>query len=197
MAARWSTEEVQALEQIAIDQPPDRVYATFCRWAALHGYPPRSAWSIRGRLSRSRVTIKAEGDWVGMRYVCEVLGISYDTPHKWTERHGIPCHRNGRGARFFRRADLRQAAMERPQMFGGIAADRLFTLLEDRALVDDIAARFPRRAADPRPVRAVETGWRYPSVRAAAERVYVRRQAIQFAIRSGGTAAGYHWEFAA
>jgi hypothetical protein len=193
---RWSTEEVQALEQFAIDHPPDRLALIYSAWAAQQGFPKRSNHAIWSKLARAGLTIRAEGDWVSTTYICEVLGVAYDTPQKWTRR-GIPHHRNGRGARFFRRADLKQAALERPQMFGGISADRLFLLLEDRELADDIAARFTRRAADPRPVRAVETGWRYPSMRAAAERMYINRQAIQFAIRSGGTAAGYHWEFAA
>lgn len=194
---RWSQAELDALVQLAIDVPTDRIPAAYLKWAAAEGFPMRSHAAVRSRLNRSRVIDKASGDWVSAGYICRVLGVGKDTTQRWTNRYGIPCHQDGRRRRYFLRSDLRRVARERPEIFGGIAADRLFLLLEDRKLADHIAAHFTRRGRDPRPVRAVETGWRYPSIGAAAARVHVARQAIQYAIRTGGTAAGHHWTFAA
>lgn len=193
----WSPAELEMLEQLAGDQPPDRLIAEFNKWASNQGLPKRSRSAILTRLSRNGISTRAAcGEWVCTGYVCQVLGVGTDTPQRWTTHYGIPCHRDGRQARFFRRVDLRQVAKDRPEIFGGIDADRLFLLLEDRPLADAIAAAHPRRAMQPRPVRAIETGWRYPSIRAAAARVHIARQAIQHAIRTGGTAAGYHWTYA-
>lgn len=193
---RWSQAEREALVQLAIDVPADRLPAAYNQWAAAEGFPKRSLAAIRGRLNRSRVSDKASGDWVSAGYICRVLGVGKDTTQRWTNRYGIPCHQDGRRRRYFLRSDLRKVASKRPAIFGGIPADRLFLLLEDRELADHIAAHFTRRGRDPRPVRAVETGWWYESIRAAAARAHVARQAIQYAIRTGGTAAGYHWTYA-
>ena len=193
----WSTAEVEALVDAAGNYPPDLFTWAYNTWASRNEHPSRSRQALLSKLRRLRVGIRAVGgDWVSCTYICQVLGVSSDTPHYWTDRRGIPCHRDGRRARFFRRSDLVQVAREQPATFAGISADRLFLLLEDRELADRIASAHPRRGMAPRPVRAVETGWRYPSVRAAAARVHASRQAIQNAIRTGGTAAGYHWTHA-
>ena len=193
---RWSAREMEMLEQLAGDQPPDRLIHVYNNWAKRQGFATRTRGAILTRLSRSGITARAEGDWVSSGYVCATLGVGIDTTQRWTSHRGIPCHRDGRNARFFRRSDLRKAAHSQPETFGGIPADRLFLLLEDRELADRIATAYPWRAATPRPVCAVETGWSYPSVRAAAARFNICRQAIQHAIRTGGTAAGYHWTHA-
>ena len=193
---RWSARELEMLEQFATDQPRDRLIGVYNSWAKGQGFAARSRNAILTRLSRSGITAKAEGDWVSSGYICATLGVGIDTTQRWTNHRGIPCHRDGRKARYFRRSELRQVARKQPETFSGIPADRLFLLLEDRELADSIAAAYPWRPATPRVVCAVETGWRYPSVRAAAARVNICRQAIQHAIRTGGTAAGYHWSYA-
>lgn len=193
---RWSTAELDMLEEIAGDQPPDQLIIIYNKWATKHGHAKRTRGAILTRLSRSGITAKAVGDWVSSGYICATLGVGLDTTQRWSDRRGIPCHRGSRNARFFRRSDLRRVAKKQPETFGGIAANRLFLLLEDRELADSIAERFPRRAMEPRPVRTIETGWLYPSVRAAAARFNICRQAIQHSIRTGGTAAGYHWTHA-
>lgn len=195
-SARWSDREINMLEQLAGDYPPDRLTIVYNNWALRQKFPRRTHQAILTRLSRSGITAKAIGDWVSCSYICATLGVGKDTPQRWTDRFEIPCHRGSRNARFFLRSELRQVAQERPAIFGGIQADRLFLLLEDRELADRIAAKHTRRAMEPRPVRAIETGWLYPSVRAAAARFNICRQAIQYAIRTGGTAAGYHWRHA-
>lgn len=192
----WSAAELEALEDIATNLPSDLLSKRYNHWAAQNGYVQRTNYALRTKCSRLGIVCRATGEWVSAGFVRDVLGVGNDTPQRWTDRKWVTAHRDPRGRRTFRRADLVRMAKKRPAAFGGIPADRLFLLLEDRQLCDDIAARFPRRAMDPRPVLAVETGWRYPSIRAAAAKVFITRQAIQEAIRTGGTAAGYHWSYA-
>ena len=192
---RWSAVELEALEDLAGNVPSDRLPEDFRQWAMQHGYPPRTTYAIRTMLNRMGLTSKSIGDWVSIGVVCDLLGVGRDTPTRWVERQWVDSYRNSRNWRYFCRSDLRRMARERPAVFGGIAPERLYLLLEDRQLSESIAQRFTRRAMQPRPICALETGWRYPSIRAAAARVYCSRQAIQYAIRSGGTAAGYHWNY--
>lgn len=192
----WSNVETEALADFAINYPPNRLLQLYNSWAGRNGHPKRSRHAILTKLRRIGVSASPSGDWISSHYIWDVLGVGPDTTQRWTTHYGIACHRGSRNARFFCRADLQRVASERPETFAGISADRLFLLLEDRSLADAIAAAHPRRAMQPRPVRAIETGWRYPSVRAAAAHIHIARQAIQRAIRTGGTAAGYHWIYA-
>ena len=192
---RWTTAELDSLESIAANMPPDLVSRNYNSWATRNGYPNRTHQALLTRISRCGMG-RVYGDWLSSSMICRTIGVSINTTQYWSDRYDIPCHRDGRRARFFRRSDLIRVARERPEIFGGIPADQLFLLLEDRQLADAIAVSHPRRAMEPRPVRAIETGWHYPSVRAAAARMFIARQAITYSIRTGGTAAGYHWTYA-
>ncbi|MEB3169079.1 MAG: MerR family transcriptional regulator [Synechococcaceae cyanobacterium] len=192
----WTAAEIERLSDIANDNPPDRLLQVYSRWASDAGYPMRTRQALMTRLSRSGITPCPAGEWLCSGVIRRILGVGKDTTMRWHERGWLEAHRDGRGRRYYRRSDLRRLARNRPETFQGIAADRLFLLLEDRKLAGAIAAKYPRRAMEPRPVRAVETGWHYPSLRAAAQRMHVTRQAISYAIHHGGTAAGYHWTHA-
>lgn len=194
--ARWSERELEMLAQMLVDHPYKRVPSVYNSWAVQAGFTLRTRLAIRRKIASLQVADKASGDWVSAAYICAVLGVSLATPRYWTDRHEIPCYRDGRRRRYFQRSALRSAARKRPEIFGGISADRLFLLLEDRDLADDIAARFPRRGTDPKPVRAVETGWLYPSMTAAAKRMGVRHSSIYGAINNGRRAGGHHWTYA-
>jgi hypothetical protein len=116
----------------------------------------------------------------------------------WIERGLLPAWRRRAVAgatRFYvARRDLVAFAKEHPELLGGIPAQRLVMALEDERLAAEIAEKHRRRPAAARRVRAVEAGKVFPSVRAAARAMWVTHQAIQFALRSGGTCAGFHWE---
>ena len=193
---RWSAREMEMLEQMLVDHPYKRVPNVYNAWAVQAGFVLRTGLAIRRKAASLRVMDKASGDWVSAGYICAVLDVSLTTPKYWANRHEIPCYQDGRRRRYFQRSVLRSAARKQPEIFGGISADRLFLLLEDRDLADGIAARFTRRGADPKPVRAIETGWLYPSITAAAKRMGVRHSSIYKAINNGHRSAGYHWTHA-
>ena len=46
-----------------------------------------------------------------------------------------------------------------------------------------------------KPCRCIETGIEYPSCRAASKAIGNALHAVDIAIRTNGTAAGYHWEY--
>lgn len=193
---QWTARELEMLEQLAMDQPPCRLPAAYNKWASNNGFATRTSKAVTWAACRRGMRDKATGDWVHTGYICRLLGVSFDTPHRWSDRYGIPCFRDGRRRRYFRRSELRRVAKESPERFAGISADRLFLLLEDRDLADSVAAAYPRRPMQCRPVRCVETGWWYPSIRAAADRMGVDRCAISLAIRRGYRCSGYHWTYA-
>ena len=192
----WSDRELEMLQQMAVDQPPDRLFNCYNAWAGGNGFTTRSKLAIQRKAASLQIPDKASGDWVSAGYVCAVLGVSLGTTKYWTERRGIPCYRDGRKRRYFQRSVLRSVARRQPEAFAGISADRLFLLLEDRELADSVAEQYTRRGTDPKPVRAVETGWLYPSITVAAKRMGVKAVSIYNALNHGHRSAGYHWSYA-
>lgn len=192
----WSQEERAALEAIAGNVLPRRIYDAYSRWAKKNGYPYRTRYAITSALSRRKISRIAEGDWVSSSYIASVLGISIDVPQRWAERNLIESYKNsGRTSRrYFRRSDLVGFAKRNPELLGGISSERLFTLLEDENLAELIARNFPKRRGSGTMVLAVESGQVYESVSAAAREVFATHQGIQSAMRTGGTCAGYHWK---
>lgn len=193
----WSPAELEQLEQLAGDLPLRMLVYKYNRWARSEGLPERTRWAITVKASRLGASLRPIGDWVGIGEVAAILGVSHDTPGNWIDRGLLPCRRADLplSHRYVRRLDLRRLARCHPHLFGGIARERLASLLEDEALVNTICELFPRRACDPRRTRCLETGRIYESTSAAARAHWLTREGIAHACRTGGTAAGYHWEW--
>lgn len=196
MRAKWTRNEILAIEGLAGDVPPVKITEYYNKWAKKNGYPERTYWAISSLMVRNGISRKAEGEWVTSRYISKTLGVSIDIPQRWAEKERIKCYHNGsrRSPRFYKRSDILRLAREQPELFGGIPADRLFILLEDYELCETIVKTYPYKKSSGRAVIAVESGMMYPSVCAAARAVSVCPQSISFALRRGGTSAGYHWK---
>lgn len=192
----WTQEEKAALEAFVGNVPPRRTYAAYSNWAKRNGYPSRTRSAVMSAISRHKISRRAEGDWITPSYIAGVLGVSIDVPQRWAERGLVNSlkNSNSRSRRYFKRSDIVAFAKSNPDLLGGINGERLFTLLEDEDLAGWIAQNFPRRRGTGKMVQAVESGRIYESVNAAAREVFATHQAIQSAIKTGGTCAGYHWK---
>jgi hypothetical protein len=193
----WSPTELMQLEAMAGNMPADLAIQSYKRWAASNGYPARSTLAIQGACYRYGMKMEATGRWLTLGGIAAALAISIDGPEHWVDkgllvsRHKSAGHRPHR---YVRRDDLLTFAREHPDRLGGIPAERLALLLEDEELAQAIATAHPHRPWHRKAVRCVETGKVYATVRAAAAAAWVRRQAITYALRTGGTAGGFHWQ---
>lgn len=190
--ARWSAAEIEKIEQLCGNVPGFMVRESYNQWAASQSLPLRSERSIGHAIIKWGSGCSAVGNWVTTCYVADLLGLSLTTVVRWELNGLIPCIKQG-PKRFLRRSDIIELARSHPERFAGISASRLYSLLEDRALSNHIARNYPYRHGLGRPVMAVEPQWNFPSVSEAARHFHVVANAIQFAIRSGGKSAGYHW----
>lgn len=193
----WTKTELMQLEAMVGNLPADLAVSTFQRWAAANGCPVRTTVAIQGACYRHGMSMEATGRWLTLGVIARALDISLDAPDQWVNKGLLVSrHRSGgkRGHRYVRRDDLLTFARKHPDRLGGIPAERLALLLEDEELAQAIAAAHPHRPWHRKAVRCVETGKVYATVRAAAAAAWVRRQAITYALRTGGTAGGYHWQ---
>lgn len=197
MRQPWSEAELSQLEMFAGDMPRATAINTYRSWAAKNGMPRRTETAIEGAIYRHGMSLRATGRWLTMSNIAAQLGITHECPQRWVTQGLLSATRIGKCARmvsYVRRRDLVAFARAHPQSLGGVERSRLVMVLEDEALADAIVANHSRRPWHRKPVRCVESGRIWPTVRAAAKEVFVTRQAITYALRTGGTAGGWHWQ---
>jgi hypothetical protein len=183
---RWSREESDYLESLAGDYPIREVVNRYRRRAGANGWPVRSPNAIHLKMVRMghHVRVRA-GEWVTTGGAALLLGCPGARVEAWlrSRRNREILQPMWRGPfRYISRTSWRRLARERPQALGGFDADRLFQLLEDRELAEEVANRFPRPRGDWR-VRCVETGQVWPSAVAAAQELHVAQTTITRAMR--------------
>lgn len=197
----WSKAELAKLEELAGDYPRQLLFQLYRHWATRHGFQRRTNGAIEAAAYHRGISLQATGNWITVHRLAMILGISHDCPDKWVTAGLLPAVRYGEGeqpvVRYIKRVDVVALAKKQPALFGGISAARLNCLLEDEDLAEHIATTYPRRPWYRQPVVCRETGRRFPSIREAARTVFITRQSILYSIKTGGTAAGYHWERAA
>lgn len=184
----WSPAEAAHIEALAGDHPFPELVKLFQRRARREGWPVRSEKAIALRMLRVGLRGRARDGACTTTYgAAELLGVSGECVVAWlrnAEIHQILAPRAPGRIRYIERAAWRRLARQRPDVFGGIPADRLFLLLEDRELADQVAAAHPIGRADWR-VRCVETGKVWSNCKAAGAELCVAHDTISRAMREG------------
>ena len=197
----WTPEEIERVEFLVGDVPPQLLVVCYNNWAKWHGKPTRTLKAIKHICSDLGVSIIPDGKWVRTSCIARMLGISIHAPQYWVER-GLILYKQARPKTpvYIQRSDIRKLAEKSPQLFAGVSYDRLFSLLEDEDLCEYIAANYPVRKMNFKPihptkrVRCVELDCVFNTVSEAAKSVYVTHQVLTRAIQKGWRAGGYTWE---
>jgi hypothetical protein len=193
----WTQREVEHLESIAGDYPRLVVFAMHRNWLLRNRLPTRTDTAIEFAGWRRGMTFAAQGETLTPSAIARTLDITRNRVDRWLENGLIPFRRVGeyerKVVRYVRRRDVVTFAKWHPHHLHGIPAPRLTVLIEDEDLAQTIAERFPPMPRRARWVQCIETLENYPSVQRAARAVHVTPQTIFSALRSGGTAGGYHW----
>lgn len=204
MKHRWTQAEIDKVESLAGDTPSRKLAERYNKWAYAHGYPRRTLKAIRHICSNRKISLIPQGDYVTTGYIAKLLGVTIYSPQGWIDRGLIKYRQNSKqGYTYIQRKHIRELAIKRPHLFAGVDYNGLFALLEDEELAASILAEYPDRRKvyfsirPPRAVRAVELNRVFSSVGEAARAAYVARQGIQQAIKRGGRAGGYRWEYVA
>jgi hypothetical protein len=197
--ARWSRAEIERLEMLAGDVPTPELFRRYNSWA-VRQRPPfqhRTPNAIYHQAKIAGFRLRCYGEYVTIVDVTQILGIGPRRVRRWINRELVSVRRHRYC--YISRADLVAMAWQHPQEFHSIARDRLYQLLEADDVVDHVLSRANTEPgpSKPRPVRCVETGFQWSSVRAASRALFVDPGSISKAIRCGCTSAGHHWEFVA
>ena len=186
----WSPEELAYLAEHDSNMPFAMVADSFHRQALEQGWPIRSKSAISnmryklGYTNPMKTTMRV-GELTTTGGAALILGCSQKRILKIVNN---PLNRSflqviwAGTMRYISRDGWRRLARERPKALAGFDPDRLFQLLEDRDLAEDVAARYPLHLGC-YPIRCIETGQRWDSARKAAAELFVNSAYICRTIR--------------
>lgn len=194
----WSPVELDKLDSLASNLPLPELIKSYNSWAVRQKppLPSRSRRGIRGKAVKHKISLKCCGNSITITSTAAILGISPARVRRWINRKLIPVRRHHYC--YIKRSDLAKMAWQHPLELHSIARDRLYDLLETEDVVEHVLTHVAMSPGPhmPRPVRCVETGFWWPSIRAASRAVFIDPANIRKAIRHGRTAADRHWEWA-
>jgi hypothetical protein len=198
-AARWSPEDVEMLAGLCGDMPWPLVVDAFGRWATRNGRPQRTENALLRLCNRRRIPRRTCGAWITTDAIMQLAQVTHGRVTRWIQSGELPARKfNAGGIHYLKRADLRTFARRHPHEFGGVSLPALIQLLDNEQLAQRLHEMELPRPVQLRPVRCVETGRQFESIRAAARACYVTHQRmLQVVGRPERTANGLHWEVAA
>lgn len=197
---KWTDDELNQLQWLLGDLPWLLVVKRYNSWATRHGHVHRTELAMRRKVEQLGGSRRAVGTWVTTGLLCQLLGVSHETPLRWLRDGWIPSLRFGKGPahnHYIKRKDLQKLARLKPHLFGGQDEATLVQLLDHERLAKAIVALEMPSPRQAKPVVCIETGQLYPSIGQAARAVYVTPARLQKVVgRDNRTAAGCHWRVA-
>lgn len=198
MSIRWTAPEIETLCSMTGDMPWRLVVPSFQQWAEQNGFPVRPERYMLEIVRSRGIPRLPSGEWITSAAIVQTLGVCHATVTRW-RRSGLQARQFGTAWRshwYIRRDWLREFARERPHLFAGRREADLLQVLDCPKLARKLAMQDRPPCWRRCPVVCVETGRRFPSIRAAAQAAFVTKQRMRNVILSGGTANGLHWRFA-
>lgn len=199
----WSEPELAYLLELAGDLPGPSVLRTYNTWAKANGYSPRSRRALVVKVHKCGMSLRPTGSWLTTGGIAKCLALPASTVESWIVRYpDLPRQRMGkRKVNFIERRQLRSWAQRHPHLLGGLERYRLTMLLEDENLARDILERFPTRPAGLEatalPVRCLDDGRQWPSIKAAAAELYITHSALWLGIKQRRPVIGLNFELVA
>lgn len=193
VAPPWEAEAEFWLEQAAGTLPLADLAKRFNLMAKRRGWQCRTQESVKIKLGRMGLSRKCTEDNMSRYEISRALGIHVDRVRLWT-RKGMPTRKVARNQMAVKVADLRDFLLAHPELATGIPDRELGWLIGQNAAAAIAGAEHSKRGY-PRPVLCVDTGERFPGVKAAARAKFVTHGCIGQAIRRGGKSAGCRWRY--
>jgi hypothetical protein len=188
----WSASEEALIERIAGTMPMADIIKKVRSFQRRNGLEVRTETAVKLKLKRMGESRKCTLDNLTQYELSRMLGISFDRVRNWTRLHNLPYKRAARNQFAIKLSDVRELAERKPHLFAGIEWATLMWLLDDEKLADSCLKS--KLTGLPMPVKRLDTGEVFPSIKEAAGRSYVTPGCIQGAIKRGGRSAGTQWE---
>jgi hypothetical protein len=141
------------------------------------------------------LSMQPQGEFISIGDIRTLTGYSYEKIYNWI-KIGLPAvaRSNAKNSpRFISRMHLRKFAKKHPEQFGGIAQSELTQLIDSEIIASKITKMQLPRLTKSYVIECVETGRRYPSIAAAARKVFAHKKSIWNSVTHGTAACGLHY----
>lgn len=190
----WRGEELALIERLADELPGLEIIKRLQRFQRRNGWKVRTDVAILLKLKRMKISRKPTLDNFSGSDLARLLGVDRERVRLWTRCHELPFRRIHRNCTAISTADFVEWAGKNPELVAGINPENLEWLGLPSELIEDVPTVRVVRSA-PRPVRCVDTGEVFRSVKEAGRRKYVNAKNIPAAIARDGSTGGLRWEY--
>lgn len=197
----WTEEELQIIHEYAETLPSAEFIRNFNRINSENNRPLRTKLAICSKIYELGYCLKPNYCYFTPGTLSKLLGIHHCVVSNWLKL-GLR-HRKNRQIRrspiYIKIEDVRKFALLRPELFSGIEYSNLFAALESETLAEQIANTYPKRLSylcAAKPVRCLETGRTYKSIKHAGRAYRVASSTIARSIRNSRPVKSHHFVFA-
>ena len=191
----WSEDEKHFLETLAGNFPSNELVKRFQNKSKREGWPTRTDGAVKTEIKRLGLSLWCVWDNVNPSELARTLGVSRDRVELWCEKGLLPYRYVAGGKRAIELRGFTKFCRQHPGRLAGIDPERIEWLTRDSGVGEAIAKLPPPTLGYPQPVKRLDTGEEFPSVKAAARASCIHPSSLREAIARGGTSAGTKWQY--
>ena len=183
---QWTQEEIDYLASIETLAPAIQTIKRFQQHAHQFGWPPRSKAAIRNKMWERHGTSRRINEVVWtLGQLAEILGFEYARIRTWVNKNKLKTSRVGR-LHTVSKKQFRTFARSYPQLLSDAEWSPLAYVLDSDRLATSIK-RIPTAHRKLKPIKVYDpsTGKIYPSIRRAAQDLFVAERTIKNWIEKG------------
>ena len=190
MSTLWTDPERELLSYLAGQHPWSEVTRTYRQEAARRGWPRRTNNALSHEIHAMGMTRVCNGKkWISPCILIAMTGREKSFTKTLVSR-GVRRRGHSAGT-VLNRQDILELARTDPAVFGGISRGGLLQLLESEELADRISTEYPRVPRKAVRIYIEQLGITFPSIRAAAARIFVDPSTITRALADNRDCLGY------
>lgn len=190
----WEPEAVLYLESLAGSYPLPYVVKKFNSKAKREGWHQRTQTAIEVKFKRIGCSCKTFLDNFSAIELARTLQIKRDRVERWIELGLLPYKKVSRNLGAIKVCDFRQFARTHWQELASTNLEALEWLGVDPKTMERVAALPPLTVGLPVPVKRLDTGETFRSVKEASRRCYIDRTGIMLSIKQKRPVSGVQWE---
>ena len=187
----WTEAEDEVLYELSGTHLVDHILRKVNKVNERNGQPPRTQSAVCNRMSILGLSRAATEDNFSCSELARQLGISFRRLMSWRTVHGLRFKKLRKKRHALTLSMFREWASGHHELLAGIEYEPLLWALDNPALAKQLSQMpTPKIPRAPIAVRRLDNGHVYPTIRQAADALFVEHSTLAKALRSGRNYCG-------